>query len=74
MVDYNDNYDHELLEKVAKKCPEFESAYDSPFSNAGSLISAQDGLGDRVCNECTHWNQGHCNIFLKYNDNYQQDN
>ena len=70
MVDYPDHYDSAILEKVAEKCPAFASAYDSPFSNAGSLVSSQDGLGDRICNECTHWNQGLCALFLKHKDKY----
>lgn len=70
MVDYQDQYDSAILEEVAQKCPAFESAYDSPFANAGSLAAAQGGLGDRICNECTHWNQGNCNIFLKHQDKY----
>ncbi|WP_041605810.1 hypothetical protein [Halothermothrix orenii] len=71
MVNYNDIYDDKILKKVAESCPEFSSAYDSPFASAGSLVASQDGLGDRICNECTHWNQGTCSIFQKHKDKYQ---
>jgi len=70
MVDNSDEYDPELLEKIAGECSFFESAYNSAFANAGSLTSARDGIGDRSCNECTHWNQGHCDLFLKYKKKY----
>lgn len=63
LVNYNDNYDSNILQEIAQECPEFDSAYDSPFSSAGSIVSSQDGLGDRICNECTHWNQGNCDLF-----------
>ena len=66
MVDYS-TY---VLHQVAVSCPEFESAYDSPFSNAGRLYSSSDGIADRVCDECTHWNQGTCKIFLDHKNKY----
>ncbi|MFW6386652.1 MAG: hypothetical protein ACOCZM_01640 [Bacillota bacterium] len=62
------NYNPELLEKIAENCPEFESAYDSPFAGAGSLHASRSGTADCICSECTHWNQGSCEIFLKHKD------
>ncbi len=66
-----EDYNNKIMTKVARTCPDFESAYDSPFTNAGSLTANQDGTGDRNCNECTHWNQGTCRIFQKYKNKYQ---
>lgn len=67
-----EKYNSKLLAQTAQACPDFESAYDSPFANAGSLKASQNGTGDRNCNECTHWNQGTCEIFLKNKDKYQK--
>lgn len=71
MVNYSDNYKASTLEQVAGNCPEFNSAYDSPFSAAGSIVSSRDGLGDRTCNECTHWNQGNCDLFQANKEKYE---
>lgn len=62
------NYDSELLEEIAENCPDFESAYDSPFAGAGRLNSSRSGTANRLCSECTHWNQGSCEIFLEHKD------
>jgi hypothetical protein len=45
-----EDYNNEILAKIAQSCPDFESAYDSPFANAGSLTANKDGSGDRNCN------------------------